>query len=104
LTQQNSFGDETDARPWRRNIFEADLVAHFFTEPAIALGSDPSGEETRGEAARLENHDLALSEQAVIEEDLGDLGGFSGAGGSLDDDAGMGAEIFYDRSFEFKDR
>ena len=95
LAQKNSLGDEPDTGARRSDVFEPDLVADFIAEPAVALGSDAGGEETGGKPARLKNNDLAVSEQAVIEENLRDLGGFSGAGGSLDDEAGA--------SFEFGD-
>ena len=70
LAEQDSFGDEADAGAVRGDVFEADLVADFVAEPAVALGGDARGEETGGEAARLEDHDLAVAEQAAIEEDL----------------------------------
>ena len=93
LAQENSFGDEANAGAIGGDVFEADLVTDFVTEAAIALGRDARGEETGGEAARLEDHDLAVAEQAMIEQDLRDLGGFSGAGRSLEDEAGMGFEL-----------
>ena len=104
LAEKNSFGDETDARPRRGDVFEPDLVADLIAEPASAFGRDARCEQSRGETARLEDDDLSVAKEAVIEENLRDLGGFSRAGRGLDDEAGMNAEIFYDRRFEFKDR
>ena len=97
MAEQNSFGDETDASALRGNIFEPDLVADFIAELASAFARDAGCEQSRGKAARLKNDDLAVAEQAAIEENLWDLGGFSGTGRCLDDEAGMSAEIFYDR-------
>ena len=73
LSQEDSFGDEADAGAIGRDVFEADLVADFVTEPAVALGGDARGEEASREPARLQDHDLAVAEQSVIEEDLRDL-------------------------------
>ena len=47
LAQQNSFGDEANARPRRRDVFEANLVADFVAEPAVAL------EATRAASRRV---------------------------------------------------
>ena len=104
LAQENSFGDEPDARPRRGDVFEPDLVADFIAEPAPAFGRDPRCEQSRGETARLEDDDLSVAKEAVIEENLRDLGGFSRAGRGLDDEPGMSAEVIYDRRFEFEDR
>jgi hypothetical protein len=52
----------------------------------------------------LENDDLAVAKEVVIEENLRDLGGFSGTGRSLDDEAGMLAEVFDDRALKFVNR
>ncbi len=93
LAQEDSFGDEANAGAIGGDVFEADLVADFVAEPAVALGGDARGEETGGEAARLQDHDLAVAKQSVIEEDLRDLGGFSGAGRRLEDEAGVGFEL-----------
>ena len=102
LPQENSFGDEADAGAIGGDVFEADLVADFVAEPAVALGGDAGGEEAGGEPARLEDHDLAVAEQAVIEEDLRDLGGFAGAGRRLEDEAGVGFELGDECVFEFE--
>ena len=90
MAEQNSFGDEADAGAVGGDVFEADLVTDFIPETNVPLGGDPRGEETGGKTARLEDYDLAGPEEAVIEENLRDLGGFAGAGGSLEDEAGAG--------------
>ena len=91
MAEQNSFGNEADAGAIGGDVFEADLVTDFIPETNVALGGDPRGEETGGETARLEDDDLAGPEETVMEEDLGDLGGLAGAGGGLEDEAGVGA-------------
>jgi hypothetical protein len=74
LAQENSFGDKANARVSGSNIFESNLVADFIAEPAVSFGRDPRGQETSGKPARLKDYDLAVAEQAVIEENLRDLG------------------------------
>src|SRR5471032_749876 len=86
LPQEDSFGHEADAGAIRRDVFEANLVADFFTEPAVTLGSDSRSEEAGREPARLEDHDLAVAKQFMIEEDLRNLGGFSRASRRLEDE------------------
>jgi hypothetical protein len=66
------------------------LVTDFIPEADFALRGDTRGEETGGEAAGLEDNDLAIAEEAVSEEDLGNLGGFTRAGWGLENEAGVG--------------
>jgi len=87
LAKENSFRDETNARPFRGYFLEADLVTDLLAEPAFALAGDAAGEKTRGKPARLEDDDFAVAEEAAIEQDLRDLGGFSGTGRRLQDEA-----------------
>ena len=91
LPEQYSFGDEADAGALGGKVFEPDLVADFVAEAHVPLGRDAGGEKAGGETARLENDDLAGAEEAMIEEDLGNLGGFAGASGGLEDEAGVGS-------------
>ena len=95
LAEQDSFGDEADAGALGGDVFEADLVTDFGAELDVALGGHSRGEKPGGETAGLKDDDLAGAEKAVIEEDLRDLRGFAGAGGSLEDEAGV--------FFEFRD-
>ena len=90
LPKQDPFGDEADAGTLGSQVFEPDLVTDFGAEPHLALGGDARSEEASGEAAGLKDDDLAGAEEPVFKKDLGDLGGFAGAGGSLEDEAGMG--------------
>ena len=53
LAQQNSFGDEANPGAVGSDVFEANLVADFVTEPPVALGGDTGGEQARREPARL---------------------------------------------------
>ena len=104
LAQENSLGDKTNARLFRRDFFEANLVADFVAEPAAAFEGDAAGEQARGEAARLQDDDLAVAEQAAIEQDLRHLGGFSGTGRRLEDEARPGGERPDDLVLQFVDR
>ncbi len=92
LAKEDAFGDEFDAGAGGGDVVEADLVADFFAEGDAAFGGDAGGEHAGGEAAGLEDDDLAVAAGAGVEEDLGDLGGFSGSGGGFEDDAFIGAE------------
>src|SRR2546423_15122210 len=102
LAEQDSFGDETNAGARGGNVLEPDLVADFIAEPALSFARDARCEKAGGEPARLEDDDLTVAEKAVIEEDLRDLGGFSGTSRRLDDEAGMGGEGFFARRFAVK--
>ena len=50
------------------------------------------GEHPGGEAAGLKDHDLAVLNQAVIEEELRHLGGFAGAGRGREDEPTLAGE------------
>ena len=52
---------------------------------AVALGGDARRKEPGGKAPGLKDN------EAVIEENLGDLSGLAGAGGGLEDEAGVGS-------------
>ena len=79
LTQQDAFRDEADARAFRDDVLEADLVSDFVAEPAIPLRRHARRKQPRREPTRLQNHDLAIAEQAVLEQDLRNLRRLSGA-------------------------
>src|ERR1700731_2137670 len=95
LPEQNAFGHETNAGALRRDVLEPNLISDFVAKPAIPLEGNARGEKTRRETARLQDYDLAVAEQSVIEQNLRDLGGFSGAGRGLDDEAGVFVEFGY---------
>ena len=87
LPQQNTFGDEANARALRNDILEPNLIADFFAEPATALLRDARSEQPRRQPPRLQNHHLAIAEQPVIEQDLRDLRRFPGARRRLKNEA-----------------
>ena len=93
--QQNAFGDKTDAGAEAGAVVEADLVADFGAERAAALPGDAGGDGAGGDAAGLEDDDAAAAgsgapgRAGVVEEHLGDLGGFAGAGGGDEDEGGI---------------
>ena len=101
LAEENPFGDESDAGLRAGDVFETDLVADLAAEFRFAFGSDASGEQASGESARLEDDDLAVAEQAVVEEHLGHLGGLAGAGGSRDDKSAVSADAGEEFGFDF---
>ena len=51
---------------FRRHVLEADLVTHFAAELNAEFLRDARGEQSRGEAARLENDDLAIARRARL--------------------------------------
>ncbi len=85
----------------RSDFFEADLIADLVAETAATFEGDAFGEEPRGKPARLEDDDFAGAEEATIEQDLRHLGGFSGAGRRLQDQAGPNRERLDYLVFEF---
>jgi hypothetical protein len=76
LSQENSFGHEADASAIRRDVFETNLVAYFFTEPTVTLGSDSRSEKAGREPAWLQNYNLPDAQQSMIEQNLRHLRGF----------------------------
>src|ERR1041385_3302556 len=87
LAEKNSLRHKTNARFVRGHFLEADLVTDFAAEAAVALESNAAGKEARGEAARLQDDDLAVAEQTAVEQDLWHLRRFSRAGRRLQDQA-----------------
>src|SRR5450432_12188 len=47
LPEQNSLGDETDARLFRCDFFKSNLVSDLIAEPAATLRRHPPGKQTR---------------------------------------------------------
>lgn len=80
------------------------MVSDFLAEADAAFVGDASGEHSGGEASGLEDDDFAVGSEAMIEEDLGDLGRFAGAGGGLEDESGVGLEGGDESGLEFEDR
>ncbi len=104
LPEQDAFRDEFDAGGGAGDPFEADLVADLASERASHFLGDPAGEQSRGEPAWLQHDHLAVPQQAVPEQDLGDLGGFTGAGGGGQHQAVAGPETIHDGGFDVVDR
>lgn len=89
MAEHDAFGDEEDAGVVGGDVFEADLVADFVAEACVAFLCDAGCEHACGDAAGLEDDDLlgwvwGVGE-GLVEEELGDLGGFAGACGGADD-------------------
>ena len=81
LPQQNAFGHKPDFGPGRRDIFEADLVTDLLAKFHVQFLGDPGREQPGRQPARLKHHHLAVPQEIVPEQHLGNLGGFTGAGG-----------------------
>lgn len=92
LAEENAFGDETDASLRTGHVFKADLVANFTAEFRIAFGGNASCEQASGEPTGLKDYDLAVAEQSVVKEHLGNLGGLAGASWGGDDDSAVSAD------------
>jgi len=87
LAEEDAFRYEADAGFVRDDAIEPYLVSDFLAELGLALPGDTRGKHAGGKAAGLEDDDLAAAKEGVVEKDLGDLRGFAGAGGSLEDEA-----------------
>ncbi len=81
LPQQQALGDEADAGASAGDVLEANLVADFAAQFGLAFPRDPRRQEPCGQPARLQDHYLAGAQDAVLQQHLGDLGGFARAGG-----------------------
>ena len=104
LAQENSFGDEADAGLFRGDFFKANLITDLVAEPAAPFKRDATGEQAGGEAARLQDDDFAVAEQAAIEQDLRHLRRFSRTSRRLKNESWLGGERGDDLVFQFVDR
>ena len=86
LAEQNSLRDKQEPRVAGRNIIEADLVADLAAEFHTPLAGDTRRQHPRGQAPRLQDHATTVAQDAPVEEDLGNLGGFSRAGRGFEDE------------------
>ena len=84
--EQNTVGHELDSAVLANLGGEAHLVADGFADFLAELFGDAFGHGACGEAARLGVADEALGAQAQVEAHFGNLGGFTGAGFTRDDD------------------
>lgn len=84
-TEEDAFGDKTDAGAEAGLIIEADLVSDFLSKRGVAFPSDTGGHGAGGDAAWLEHHDFFGACETGVQDHLGDLGGFARAGGGDED-------------------
>ena len=82
---------------------ESHLVADGFADFLAEFFGDAFGDGACGEAARLGVADEALLSQAQVEAHFGDLGGFTGAGFTRDDDDLVVADRVHDVVAAFAD-
>jgi hypothetical protein len=68
-----------------------------------AFGGDALCEHSSRQATRLEDEDFSGSGEMIIQNELGNLRGFSGPGGGLQDDSGMRGKGFAESVAEFVD-
>ena len=84
--EQNAVGHELDSAVFANFGGESHLVADGFADFLAEFFGDAFGDGACGESARLGVADEALCAQAQVEAHFGDLGGFTGAGFTRDDD------------------
>ena len=101
LPEQDALGLELDARGVAHAVFEPDLVTDLAAELHAEFARNTGCQQPGGQPARLENDDLAIAQQAMFEEHLGDLGGFAGAGRRLEDEPLRRLERSDDVGFDF---
>ena len=82
---------------------ESHLVADGFTDFLAEFFGDAFGDGACGKSARLGVADEALLSQAQVEAHFGDLGGFTGAGFTRDDDDLVVADRVHDVFAAFAD-
>ena len=103
LTKKNALGDEENFRFLRGNIVEADLVAHLAAQSHRALGGHAGSQHASSQAAGLEDDAAPATKNPAIEQNLGNLGGFSRAGRSLQNETVPAREGGYDFLIEVVD-
>ncbi len=101
--EQNAVGHELDSALFADFGGESHLVADGFADFLAEFFGDAFGDGTRGEAARLGVADEALLSQAQVEAHFGDLGGFTRAGFTRDDDDLVVADRVHDVFAAFAD-
>ena len=101
--EQNAVGHELDGAVFADFGGESHLVADGFADFLAEFFGDAFGDGARGESARLGVADEALLSQAQVEAHFGDLGGFTGAGFTRDDDDLVVADCLHDVFAAFAD-
>jgi hypothetical protein len=84
--QEDALGDEADACAIGSDAIHPDLVSYFVAEALTSLCGNALSEHTCGESAWLEDQNFARLGEVIIENELGNLRGFSGSGGRLEND------------------
>src|SRR5213080_825120 len=79
LPEQNAFRFKLDARRAARHILESDLIADLMPDLDAQFLRHTRGEQSRREPPRLKDHDLAVCEQSMFEQDLRHLSRFAGS-------------------------
>ena len=101
--KQNAVSHELDGAVFAHFGGEPHLVADGFADFLTEFFGDAFGDGARGKAARLGVADEALLAQAQVEAHFGDLGGFTGAGFTRDDDDLVVADRVHDVFAAFAD-
>ena len=101
--EQNAVGHELDSAVFAHFGGESNLVADGFTDFLAELFGDAFGDGACGESARLGMADEALLSQAQVEAHFGDLGSFTRAGFTRDDDDLVVADRVHDVFAAFAD-
>ena len=101
--EQNAVGHELDGAVFADFGGESHLVADGFADFLSEFFGDAFGDGACGESARLGVADEALLSQAQVEAHFGDLGGFTGAGFTRDDDDLVVADRVHDVFAAFAD-
>ena len=101
--EQNAVGHELDSAVFADLGGESHLVADGFADFLAEFFGDAFGDGACGESARLGVADEALLSQAQVEAHFGDLGGFTGAGFTRDDDDLVVADRVHDVFAAFAD-
>ena len=103
LGEQNAVGHELDSAVFAHFGGESHLVADGFADFLAEFFGDAFGDGACGESAWLGVADEALLSQAQVEAHFGDLGGFTGAGFTRDDDDLVVADRVHDVFAAFAD-
>src|ERR1017187_8133647 len=80
--QEDALGHVADACAQAGLVIEANLVTDFRAELAPPFPGNPCRNRPRRDPAGLQHHDLLVPSQPSIQQQLGDLGSFAGAGRS----------------------
>ena len=85
LPQQDAFRHEPDFRALGDTRIEPNLVAYQIAQRPARFLCYPPGEHARGQASRLQHHDLPVLQKPMLEQHLGNLGRLAGTRWCLND-------------------